>query len=101
MMNLENNFSPLNKFIEREMIRTIQVLTVIDLAPEAPNSFRVEWIAHDQDKNTREIKQSQKFLSILTVVLSEKCVEVEYEDINPIGFTVIKYTVIKSLEEEG
>ena len=71
------------------------------MAPEAPNSFRVEWMAHDQNKNNGEVKQSQKFLSVLTVMLSEKLIEVEYEDINPIGFTVIKYTVIKNIEEIG
>lgn len=97
LMNKDNKSSPIRVFRERNMIRQVEVLNTWDLHERGvPNTYQIDWKAIDSDRQTGEIKQTRKFRTMATAVLDEKFkkyIKQKHKDDNPIGLTIIKYTV--------
>jgi type IV secretory pathway component VirB8 len=91
-LNTANSNSVAKKVFESGTTRTIQIKGVTNLAPDAPNTWQVEWEAIDHDSST-EVQRRNAFISTIMAEPQEKIFSSGDEKLNPIGYTVIKYTL--------
>ncbi len=93
LMKPENPDSPLEKFKKDRVTRSVTLLSVTHLAPSAPNVWQVEWVSIDT-RDGEEIGRNV-WVSTLTATCEEKSMGFDDRYINPIGFTVSHYTLMK------
>ncbi len=86
------NDSPFEQFKKRGITRSINILSSTALAPSAPNVWQVEWESIDRDTQTGSETRGY-WVSTITAECIEKNLNYEDQFINPIGFTVLHYTV--------
>jgi type IV secretion system protein VirB8 len=91
LVNPDSADSHLKKRQEKRITRSVIIHSCSSLAPEAPNTYQVEWESIDQ-QDTQETSRGS-WISTLTVELQPS--ETSYADqyINPIGFKVIRYSI--------
>ena len=94
----DNQDSPLVRFSSRKITREVKIISCHDLAPEAPNTYRLEWKSYDRNL-AGEIIQVQENISKLTIDLYEQIVTEEDKEINPIGIYVVSYKAYKNKEK--
>lgn len=87
--------SPWNDFEQRQVQRQVKILNVQHLAPQAPNMWLIEWQGIDREIATKTVVQQAAYTS--TLIAHSREIKVDYEDqyVNPIGFTVTHYQVVK------
>lgn len=98
LMRKENRDSPLHQFYQARTVRRIRILSSNNLAPDAPNTYQVEWVAEDisvDEKDRGTIRNTQTFMSKLTVELQERDLTIDNRLINPFGVTITDYSVTK------
>ena len=89
-MNNQNCIA--KKIFEAGITRSVIIKRVTNLAPDAPNTWQVEWEVKEQD-HEKEIQRSHRFISTLMAETTERIMNSGEEDLHPIGYTVIKYTL--------
>ena len=89
--------SPYSKYIENKIIRIIKIIDSNDISHGSKKLHRVEWDAIDQDKDTSNLIQKDRYISIIEYALKEKTMRDHDKYSNPIGFTVKKYRVTKNV----
>jgi type IV secretory pathway component VirB8 len=94
-MSPENKDSPYLSFKKRGVTREVSVTNCMHLAPESPNTWLVEWQFKDIEQATGEVLASGQRLSKVVAELSKQTIANVGEEkyINPIGFTVVEYSV--------
>ena len=112
LMREDNKESPLREFHRRQIQRKVEVVTAASLAPVAPNTYRVEWVAYDssvrlEDRaeiylNVSAIQpRKNEFVSIVTVEIdTKKKVKHEHRLINPFNIKVVNYRVDKKVRRK-
>ncbi len=93
LMKPSNSDSPLEKFKKDRVTRSVTLLSTTHLAPSAPNVWQVEWMSIDM-RDGQEIGRNV-WVSTLTATCEERQVGFDDRYVNPIGFTVSHYTLIK------
>ena len=91
-LNMNNQNCIAKKIFEAGITRSVIIKRVTNLAPDAPNTWQVEWEVKEQD-HEKEIQRSHRFISTLMAETTERIMNSGEEDLNPIGYTVIKYTL--------
>ncbi len=91
-MTLKNPESPLKQFADNGITRTVHIVSSVGLGPSAPDLWQVEWGSVDTDSNTHHQTRGH-WVSTLTVNIEERSVSAEDQYVNPIGFTVVHYSV--------
>jgi type IV secretion system protein VirB8 len=91
-MDPRETHSPFKQFKDRGITRSVKILSSVHLAPSAPNVWQVEWASTDRDQKTG-VETQGYWISTLTAECQTRAVHLEDQYLNPIGFTVIQYTV--------
>jgi len=91
-MSKQASNSPFEQFKQRGFTRAINIISSTSLAPSAPNVWQVDWESLDRDPKTG-LETRSLWISTITAECQERAVNLEDQYINPIGFTVIHYTV--------
>ena len=91
-LNVANSHSVAKKVLESGVTRSVNIKGVTNLAPDAPNTWQVEWESIEQDASTG-IQRRNAFISTIMAEPQEKTFSSGDEKLNPIGYTVIKYTL--------
>lgn len=89
-MNLQNNTSPLKKHREDKVTRAVTIKVSSHVSHDV---WQVEWESISSHHG-QEIER-HRWVSTLQVELRPNVYQLEDQFINPIGFTVINYTVSK------
>lgn len=84
--------SPFKQFKDRGVTRSVNILTSNHLKPAAPNVWQVEWESLDLDPKTG-LETRGHWISTITAECQAREVSLADQYINPIGFTVVQYTV--------
>jgi len=87
--NSSNNI--LSEFRDRKIIRNVVILSSMNLSPEAPNTWQIEWRSTDRSMNDEKIVQENTWISTLTATTYSQEVKQENVFKNPIGFIVTHY----------
>jgi type IV secretion system protein VirB8 len=98
LVNPESTDSLLKKRQEKKMTRTVIVHSCSSLAPDAPNTYQVEWESIDHQDGAETARG--RWISTLTVELQPSETSFADQYINPIGFKVIRYS-IQTTENRG
>lgn len=80
------------KIFEAGVTRSISIKRVTSFSPDAPNIWQVDWEVNEYDLKN-EVQRNHSFISTLTAETSEKVGSGEAEELNPIGYTVIEYSL--------
>ena len=91
-LNTNNPHSAAKKMLEASITRSVEIKQVINLAPEAPNTWQVNWVSLEQEANT-QVQRKNHFISVITAETQPKIFGPGDEELNPIGFTVIRYSL--------
>ena len=91
-MDPRESSSPCKQFKDRGITRSVNIISSVHLAPSAPDVWQVEWESIDQDPKTG-LQTRGHWISTLTAACQTRAVNLEDQYLNPIGFTVIQYTV--------
>ena len=91
-LNMANSNSVAKKVFESGVTRSVHIKGVTNLAPDAPNTWQVEWDVIEKDSST-EVKRRNAFISTIMAEPQEKIFSSGDEKLNPIGYTVVKYTL--------
>ena len=91
-LNMANSNSVAKKVFESGVTRSVHITGVTNLAPDAPNTWQVEWEAIENDSST-QVQRRNAFISTIMAEPQEKVFSSGDEKLNPIGYTVIKYTL--------
>lgn len=89
----ENPKSPREIFIKNNLTRSVHIKNCLSLAPNAPNTYRIEWESIDY-RDGQEVERKQ-WISTLALRFEERDVRYEDQYINPIGLTVTNYAISK------
>lgn len=91
-LDMENQNATAKKLIADGITRSVVIRDCQDLSPEAPNTFRISWKLLELEKDTHVQKRTY-FVSLVKAKSKVKTLSVEEEDLNPIGYTVIGYSI--------
>jgi len=101
LMKKENPDSPFKKFYDRGITRLVKIVSSQCFGSVAPNIWQVEWQARDTNLKSGKLISRTNYISTLTVSVMKQKVELNDRFINPLGFTVIEYSVsFKSKESK-
>ena len=89
-LNVESQNSIAKKLIEAQISRSVNIKHIVNLAPDAPNKWQIQWESLEVEK---EAHRRTHFVSIITAEAQERAFHAGEDDINPIGFTVTQYAV--------
>jgi type IV secretory pathway component VirB8 len=68
------------------------IKNVNHLAPDAPNTWRIDWELLEINQE-HSVQKRTNFSSIVMAETQTKQVSFDEEDLNPVGFTVIRYSI--------
>ena len=94
LMNPERSDSPIRKRQEKKITRSVLIHSCASLAPEAPNTFQVEWESVDLQEGQETARG--RWVSTLAVELQPTETSFTDQYLNPIGFKVVRYSVQKT-----
>ena len=94
LMNSDSPNTPLKKHKEAHATRSV-FITVSSQVAE--NVYQVEWQSVTLHRGQEQ--ERQRWVSTLEIDLQPNAVQAEHQFINPIGFTVTKYSVSKREDE--
>ena len=89
-MNPQNNTSPLKKHREDKVTRAIVIKVSSKISQGV---FQVEW--ESISSHNGQVIEQHRWVSTLQVELRPNVYQIDDQFINPIGFTVVTYTVSK------
>lgn len=92
VLNIEHNNSIIRKLIDANITRSVLIKDVNYLAPDAPNTWRIDWELLEINKDYT-IQKRTNFSSIVMAEAQTKKLRFNEEDLNPVGFTVIRYSI--------
>lgn len=91
-MTKQGSNSPFEQFKQRGITRSVNIINSANLAPSAPNVWQIDWESIDRDPKTgAEVRAL--WVSTITAETQKRVVNFDDQYINPIGFTVMHYTV--------
>jgi type IV secretion system protein VirB8 len=93
VINPEKEKSPLKQRLEKGISRSVIIKHCTSLAPDAPNTYQVEWESEDRQNN--EVVERAHWVSTLTVDLDKSETTYEHQYLNPIGFKVTHYNLTR------
>lgn len=91
-LNMSKHNSSARKVLEAGVKRSVNIKSITNLAPEAPNTWQVEWEGLENDVNA-EVQRRNHFISTITAETQEKTVHSGEEELNPVGYTVTRYSL--------
>ena len=97
MIKPENPKSPIKAFFESGVRREVHVVRCLSLQATARNTYRIEWTSIDS--RGPEIVKRQQWVTTIAISFDPKSVVVEDKYMNPLGLTVIHYTVAKKEDD--
>lgn len=92
VLNIDNLNAVIRQLIDANITRSVNIKNVNYLAPDAPNTWQINWELLETGKD-QLIQKRISFSSVITAESQLKKVTAEEEELNPVGFTVIKYSV--------
>lgn len=92
VLNTENDNATIRKLMDANITRSVIIKNVNYLAPDAPNTWQIDWELLDINKD-HTIQKRTNFSSVVTAETQIKQVSFDEEDLNPVGFTVIRYSI--------
>ena len=92
VLNTENDSSTIRKLMDANITRSVIIKNVNYLAPDAPNTWQIDWELLEINKD-HTIQKRTNFSSVVTAETQIKQVSFDEEDLNPVGFTVIRYSI--------
>lgn len=92
ILNTEDSNAIIRQLIEANVTRSVIIKNVNYLAPDAPNTWQVDWELLEIDKH-HAIQKRTNFSSVVTVESQIKKLHFDEEDLNPVGFTVLRYSI--------
>jgi len=94
LMNPEHTDSPIRKRQDKKITRSVVIQSCVSLAPEAPQTFQIEWESIDL-QDGQETGRGQ-WISTLSVDFEPQETSFEDQYLNPIGFKVVRYSIQKA-----
>jgi type IV secretory pathway component VirB8 len=91
-LNFENPNALSRKIFDSGVVRSVRIKRVTSLAPDAPNTWQVEWELVELEPNAN-VQRSTHYISTIMAEGQTKIFNSTEEDLNPIGYTVIKYSL--------
>lgn len=92
VLNTENDNATIRKLMDANITRSVIIKNINYLAPDAPNTWQIDWELLDINKD-HTIQKRTNFSSVVTAETQIKQVSFDEEDLNPVGFTVIRYSI--------
>lgn len=92
VLNTEDDHSTIRKLIDAKVTRSVVIKNVNHLAPDAPNTWRIDWELLEINQE-HSVQKRTNFSSIVMAETQTKQVSFDEEDLNPVGFTVIRYSI--------
>lgn len=96
-MKSDNPKSPLKAFFDSYLRREVHVKRCLSLQATAKNTYRIEWTSIDR-RHGEEVKR-QDWITTLAITFEPQNVKVEDRYMNPLGLTVMHYTVSKKEDD--
>ena len=85
--------SPYKERHEAQMTRSVEILSCVQMSKKHDDVYQVEW--RSQDVVNGKVVATSNWVSYLTVSYDATVVEYSNRHVNPTGFQVTKYKVIK------
>ena len=92
VLNTEQNNSIVKQLIDTNITRSVLIKNINNLAPDAPNTWQIDWELLEIDQH-HALQKRTNFSSVVTAESQTKKLNFDEEDLNPIGFTVIRYSI--------
>lgn len=92
VLNTEDDHSTIRKLIDAKITRSVVIKNVNHLAPDALNTWRIDWELLEINQE-HSVQKRTNFSSIVMAETQTKQVSFDEEDLNPVGFTVIRYSI--------
>lgn len=92
VLNTENANSTIRKLLDLKITRSVIIKNVNYLAPDAPNTWQIDWELVEINKD-HIVQKRTNFSSVVTAETQIKQVSIDEEELNPVGFTVVRYSI--------
>ena len=92
ILNTEDSNATIRQLIEANITRSVIIKNVNYLAPDAPNTWQIDWELLEIDQH-HTIQKRTNFSSVVTAESQIKKLNFDEEDLNPVGFTVLRYSI--------
>ena len=92
ILNTEDSNATIRQLIEANITRSVIIKNVNYLAPDAPNTWQIDWELLEIDQH-HTIRKRTNFSSVVTAESQIKKLNFDEEDLNPVGFTVLRYSI--------